>query len=196
MPELLLCCALQWRHSRLFCAFRCCLFLLQPCLLFNHLRSSAFSPFSSGFFHFCFFHTWQSPNFHTSPSSFFFINLCTSSHCISFPLTDGACGRNVVNSTVCCSSVCCSLNYYTSILFVLHKFRDFFFVAHFGGTILVFSARVGAVFCCCNFAFFSTPYVRPLSHLSLLGFVFFALRCHLFFILRSHPFFFINSCSF
>ena len=48
-----------------------------------------------------------------------------------------------------------------------------------------------------NFAFCSTTYVRPLSHLSLLSFVtfvFFTLRCHLFFILRCHLFFFINSC--
>ena len=33
-------------------------------------------------------------------------------------------------STVFCSTVCCSLNYYRSILFVLHKCRNFFCVAH------------------------------------------------------------------
>ena len=102
---------------------------------------------------------------------------------------------------LCCSTVCGSLNYYTctSILFVLHKCRNFFCVAHFGAAILVFSARFGAASCCCNFAFCSTTYVRPLSHLSLLAFVtfvFFTLRCHLFFILRCHLFFFINSCAF
>ena len=56
------------------------------------------------------------------------------------------------NSTVCFSTVCCSLNYYTSILFVLHKCRNFFSVAHFGAAIVVFSAGFGAAFCCFNFA--------------------------------------------
>ena len=92
----------------------------------------------------------------------------------------------------------CSLNYYTSIHFVLHKCRHFFCVAHFGAAILSFSARFGAALCCCNFAFCSTTYVRPLSHLSLLAFVtfdFFTLRCLLFFKLRCHLFLFINSCT-
>ena len=56
---------------------------------------------------------------------------------------------------------------------------------------LVFSELFGAASCCCNFAFCSTTYVRPLCHLSLLAFVtfvFFTFRCHLFF--------FINSCAF
>ena len=111
----------------------------------------------------------------------FFINSCTCSYCLSFFLPDEASVRNVVNCTVCCSTVCCSLNYYTSILFVLHKCRNFFSVAHFGATILPFSARFVAASYCCNFAFCSSTYVRPLSHLSLLGFgtfVFFTLRCH------------------
>ena len=85
-----------------------------------------------------------------------------------------------------------------SILFVLHKCRNFFSVAQFGAAILLFSARFGAAFCCCNFAFCSTTYVRPLSHLSLLAFVtfvFFTLRFDLFFIFRSHLFFFINWCA-
>ena len=99
---------------------------------------------------------------------FFFINSWVFSCCLSFLLPDEACGRNVVNSTVCCSTVCCSLNYYTSILFVLHKCRIFFSVAHFGGTIIVFSARFGAVFCCRNFAFFQPPTsVRFLTFLYL-----------------------------
>ena len=88
---------------------------------------------------------------------------------------------------------------YTSILFVLHKCRKFFFFADFGAAILVFSARFGAASCCCNFAFCSTTYVRPLSHLSLLAlvtFVFFTLRCHLFFIFRCHLFFFMNPSAF
>ena len=70
MPEFLLCCALGCSHSRLFCAPQCCLLLLQLCLLFNHLRSSAFSPFSTAFCHFCIFHTSLSPIFHTSLSPF------------------------------------------------------------------------------------------------------------------------------
>ena len=97
----------------------------------------------------------------------------------------------VDNSTVCCSTFCCSLNYYTSILFVLHKCRIFFSLPHFGAAILDFSARFGAASCCCNFPFCSTTYVRPLSHFSLLAFVtfvFFTLRSHLFFILRCHFF--------
>ena len=132
-------------------------------------------------------HNSLSPIFHTSLSPFFFINLCAFSYCLSFLLPDEASGRNVVNSTVCCSTVCCSLNYYTSILFMLQKCRSLFSVAHFGAAILVFSARFGAASCCCNFAFCSTTYVRPLSHLSLLAFATFAiftLRCHLFFIIR------------
>ena len=120
-------------------------------------------------------------------------NHCCSSVCLSFLLPDEACGQNVVNS-----SVCCSLNYYW-ILFVLHKCRTFFTVAHIHAAIVVFSARFGAAFCCFKFAFCWSNYVRPLSHLSLLcfvTFVFFTLRCRLFFILRCHPFFFINSCAF
>ena len=44
-----------------FCPLLCCLLLLPPCLLFNHLRSSAFSPFSTAFCHFCIIHTSLSP---------------------------------------------------------------------------------------------------------------------------------------
>ena len=176
MPEGLVCCALPCSHSRLFCALRCCLLLIQLCLLVNHLGSSAFSPFSTGFCHFCIFHTSLSPFFHTSLSPFFFINSCAISYCLSFLLPDEASGRNVVNSTVCCSTVCCStvccsLNYYTSILFVLHKCRIFFSLPHFGAAILVFSVLFGGASFCFNFAFCSTTYVRPLSHLSLLNFL-------------------------
>ena len=59
---------------------------------------------------------------------FFFINSCAFSFCLSFLLPDETSGRNVVNSSVCFSTVCCSLNYYTSISFVLHKCRNFFSV--------------------------------------------------------------------
>ena len=122
---------------------------------------------------------------------YFFINSCVFSYYLLFLLPVEACWRSVVNSTVCCSFVCCSLNYYTSILFVLHKFRNFFSVAHFLAAIVVFSVRFGAAFCCFNIAFFWSTYVRPLSHLCLLGFVtfvFFTLRCQLFFIFRCHLF--------
>ena len=158
-------------------------------LLLKHLRSSAFSTFFTGFCHFRIFHTSISAIFHTSLSPFVFINSCAFSYYLSFLLPDEACGWNVVNSTVCCSSVCCSLNYHTSILFVLHKSRSFFSVAHFSAAILVFSARFGAAFCCFNCAFCWSTYVRPLSHLSLLvfvTFVYFTLRSQLFFILRCH----------
>ena len=198
MPELLLCCAFPCSHSRLFCALRCCLLLLQLCLLFNHLRSSAFSPFSTGFCHFCIFHTSRSPIFHTSLSAFFFLKSRAFSYCLSFLLPDETSGRNVVNSTVCCCTVCGSLNFYTSILFLLRIYRNFFCVTHFRAALLVFSARFRAASCRCNFAFCSTTYVRTLSHLSLLAFVtfvFFTLHFHPFFILRSHLFFFINSCA-
>ena len=60
-------------------------------------------------------------------------------------------------------------------------------------------SRFGAASCSWNFAFCSSYYVRPLSHLSLLAFatfVFFTIRCHLFFIPRFHLFFFITSCAF
>ena len=55
MLELLLCCSLRCSHSRLFCAIRCCLLLLQLCLRFNHLRPSAFSSFSTVFLSFSYF---------------------------------------------------------------------------------------------------------------------------------------------
>ena len=123
---------------------------------------------------------------------FFFITSCDFSYCLSLLLPDEASGRNVVKSTVCSSTVCCSLNYYASILFVVHKCHNFFSVAHFSAAIVDFSARFCAASCCCNFAFCSTTYVRPLSNLSLpafVTFVFFTLRCHLFFILHCHSFF-------
>ena len=111
---------------------------------------------------------------------FLFKNSCAFSYYLSFILPDEDCGRNVVNSTVCCSSVCCSLTNYMSILFVLHECRNFFSVAHFGAAIVVFSGRFGAAAWCLNFAFCWNSYVLPLFHLSLLGFVtfvFFTLRC-------------------
>ena len=55
--------------------------------------------------------------------------------------------------------------------FVLDEYQNFFSFAHFRAAILVSSSRFGAAFYCFNFAFCSTTYVRPLSHLSLLGFV-------------------------
>ena len=106
---------------------------------------------------------------------FFFINSCALSYCLSLFLPDEASGRKAVNSTVCCSTVCCFLNYYTSILFVVDKFRNFFCTAHFRAAILVFYARVGAASFRCNLAFCSTTYVRQLFHLSLLAFVTFIL---------------------
>ena len=57
-------------------------------------------------------HLFFIPRFHL----FFFITSCALSYCLSFLLNDEASGRNVVNSTVCCSTVCCFLNYYASIL--------------------------------------------------------------------------------
>ena len=119
--------------------------LLQLCLLLKYLRSSTISPFFTGFCHFLFFHKSLSAIFHTWLSPFFFINSCAFSHYLSFLITDEASGRYVVNSTVCCSSVRCCLDYYTSILFVLHKCRKFFSVAHFGAAIVVVS---GALRCC------------------------------------------------
>ena len=129
---------------------------------------------------------------------FFFINSCGFSYSFSFFLPDEASVPNVVISTVCCPSVCCSLNYYMFLLSVEHKCPNSFFVAHFGAAILVFYASFGAACWCCNFAFCSSTYVRPLSHLSLMAFVtflFFTLRCHPLFVLRCHLFF-INSCAF
>ena len=148
MPELLLCCALLCSHSRLFCALRCCLLLPQLCLPFNHLRSSVFSPFSTGCCHFCIFTLRCHLFFILRCDLFFFINSCA--YCLSFLLPYESSGRNVVNFTVCCSTVCCSLNYYSSILFVLQKCQNFFCVAHFGAAILVFSARLGAASCLYN----------------------------------------------
>ena len=156
MPELRLSCALRVCHSRLFFALRCCLLLLQLCLLFNHLLSSAFLPLSTGFVTFVFFTLRCHLFFILRCHLIFFINSCAFSFCLSFPLHAAASGRNVVNSTVSGSTVCCSLNYYTSILSVLHKSRKFFCVAHFGAAILVFSARFRAASCFCNFGFCST----------------------------------------
>ena len=106
MPELLLCCLLRCSHCRLFCALRCGLLLLQLCLLFNHLGSSAFSPFSTGFFRFWIFHTSLSPNFHTSLSAFFSISFSAFWYYLSFLLPEEASGRNVVNTPACCYSDC------------------------------------------------------------------------------------------
>ena len=157
-----------------------------------------FLTFFTVFCHFGIFHTSLSGNFHISLSPFFYINSGGFSYYLSFLLPNKAWRRKMLNFTFCCSSVCCSLNYYTPILFVPHKCLNFFSVAHFCAAIVVFSAHFGAAFCCFNFAFFWSTYVRPLSHLSLLGFVtfvFFTLRCQLFFILRCQQVFFINSCA-
>ena len=195
MPELLLCCALWSSHSCHFSALKCWILLLKICLLFNHLRSSAFPPFSTCFCHFCFIHTSLSPFFLHKLMRFLilsFISLTWWSLGAKRRLSFFACFFTFLLNVITTSS---SLNYYTSILFVLHKCRNFFSVAHFGAAILVFPARLGAASYCCNCSFCSTTYVRPLSHLSLLAFVtfvFFTLRCHLFFILRCHLFFFIN----
>ena len=143
-----------------------------------------------------FFHTSLSPIFHSSLSPFFLHNSCAFSYCLSFLLPVQVSGRNVVNSTVNCSTVCCSLNYYRSILFVLHNCRDFP-VAHFGAAIL-FSACSVAASCCCHFAFCSTTNVFRLSHLSLLDFVtfvFFTIRSPIFHTSLS-PIFLHSSCAF
>ena len=149
MPELLLCCTLRCSHSRLLCALRCCLLLLQLCIHLKHLLSSTFHPFFTGFCHFrCQLFFVLVCHF------FFFINSCAFSYYLSYLPPDESCEscrQNVVNSTVCCS-----LNYYTSILFVLHKCGNFFIVAHFYAAIVVFSARSFAASCSCNFAFCST----------------------------------------
>ena len=57
IAELLLCFALRCSHSRLFCALGWSLLRLQLCVRFHHLRSSAFPPFATGFFHFRTIHT-------------------------------------------------------------------------------------------------------------------------------------------
>ena len=65
-----------------------------------------------------------------------------------------------------CTAGNVALNYYTSILFILHKCRNFFSVAHFGAAIVVFSARFSAEFYCFNLTFVaSPPFVRFLTFL-------------------------------
>ena len=81
--------------------------------------------------------------------------------------------------------------WFKSMRFVLDECQNFFSFAHFRAAIRVSSSRFGAAFYCFNFAFCSTSYVRPLYHLSLLGFVTFVIStlcCHLFSLLRSHRF--------
>ena len=146
-----------------------------------------------------YFPTSLSPTFHTSLSPFFLHKSMRFLLLASISPTLWSLLAKVVNSNVCCSSVCFSLNYYTTILFVLHKCRNFFSVAHFGAAIVVFSARFGAAFWCFNFAFCWSTYVRSLSHLCLLEFVtfvFFTLRCKVFFWFHCHLFFSITSCAF
>ena len=63
IPKLLLFWALRFIHSRLFCALRWCLLLLQLWLPFNHPRPSVFSPFSTVLCLFRVFHTALSPSF-------------------------------------------------------------------------------------------------------------------------------------
>ena len=171
MPELLLCCALRCSHCCLFCALRCCLLLRQLCFLLKHLCSSAFAPFFSGFCNFRIFHTSLSAIFHSSLSPFFLINLCVFSCYLSFLLPDEAVGGNFVNSTVCCSSVCFSLNYYTSILFVHHKCRDFFSVAHFCAAIVVFFLRASVL----SSAASTLPSVEAPSFVRFLTFLYWVL---------------------
>ena len=130
MPELLLCGALRCSHSRLLFALRCCLLLLKLCLLINHLRSSAFLSFSAGFFiTFVFFTLRCHLFFILRCHLFIFINSCAIPYYLSFLLPNEASGPNVVYSNVCCSTVCSSINNYTSIVFVLHKCRNLFSVA-------------------------------------------------------------------
>ena len=200
MPELLLCCALRCSHCRLFCTLRCCLLLLQLCLLLKQLRSSAFSPFFTGFCRFRNVHTSLAAIFLISLSPFFLHKLMRFLILSFNSLTWWSVWAKR------CQFYC--LLFYCLLFFIIrryfssiHECRNFFSVAHFCAAISDFSSRVGAAFYCSNFAhaFCSTTYGRAVSQLSLLGFVtfvFFTLRCHLFFLLRCHLFFFINSCSF
>ena len=194
MPELLLCGTLRCSHSRFFsarffAASCCCHLAFCSTTYVRPLSHLSLLPFVT----FVFF-TLRSYLLSILRSLlFFFINSCAFSYCLWFVLPDEASGRNVVNSTFCCSTVCCSLKYYTSILFVLHKCWNFFSVALFGAAILGFSARFGSATCGCNFAFCSPTYVRPLSHLSLLAFVtFFHTSLSPIFHTSLSPFFFIN----
>ena len=191
MQELLLFCALRCSHCRLFCARPCCFLLL-------HLAfcgSTYVRPLSRlsllCFVTFVFFTLRCLLFFILRFHLLLIINSCAFSNYLSFLLPDEASGRNVVNFIVCCSSVCISLKYYRSILFVLHKVLNFFSVLQFGAAVVVFSARYCAAFCCFTFAFCWSTYVRPPSHPSLLCFVTFV-----FFTLRCQVFFFINSCDF
>ena len=101
---------------------------------------------------------------------FFFINSCAFSYYLSFLLPDEAYVWNVVNFTVCCSTVCCSFNYYTSILFVLHEGRNFFSVAHFGAAIVVF-LRASVL----PPAAATLPWVPPLTFFRILTFLYWLL---------------------
>ena len=178
MPELFLWSTLQCSHSRLFRALRCCppaawslpsveapSFVRFLTYLYCVLSLSYFSHFAVSYFSY-------------SAVTFFFLHKLICFLMCIFHFS--------VNSVVCCS-----LNSYTSILFVLHKCQNFFSVAHFGAAIVVFSACFGAALCCLKFTSCWSTYVRPLSHLFILGFVpfvFFSLRCPLFIILRCHLF--------
>ena len=199
MRDLLVFCALLCSKYRLFAGFDA----VFCCFNFALCWSTYVRPLSHlsllGFVTFVFFTPRCQLFFIFRCHLFLFINSCAFSNYLSFLLPDEECWRNVVNSTVRCCSVCFSLHYYTSILFVLHKFRNFFSVAQFRAGILVFSARFGDAFCCFNFAFCWSTYVRPLCHLYFLDFVtfvFFTLRSQLFFIFRCNLFSFINSCVF
>ena len=156
MPELLVCCALQCSHSRLSArcgaVFCCCNFAFSSTTYvrpLSHLSLLAFVTF-------VFFTLRCHLFFKLRCHLFFFINSCAFSYCLSFLFPDEASWRNDVNSTVSSSTVSCSLNYYTSILFGLHKWRNFSCVAHLGAAIFVFSVRFGAASFCCNFSLCST----------------------------------------
>ena len=181
MPKLLICCALRCRQSPLFCALRCCLLLLQLCLVGNHLRSSAFSPFFT-----CFFVTFVF--FTLRCHLFLFIKSCALHYYLSFLLPDEACGRNVVNSTVCCSLnyvntfrprwmpellLCCALRCSHCRLFcALRSCLMLFQIC------LLRSSSFSPFFTgFCHFRNFYTS-LSPIFHTSL------------------SPFFFINSCAF
>ena len=135
MAELLICRAVRCSHCRLFFALRFFAFCSTTYVRrLSHLSLLAFVSFV--------FFTLRSHLFFLLRCHLFsFINSGAFSCYLSFVLPDEAFGRNVVNSTVCFSSVCSSLKYYTSIVFVLHKCRNFFSVAHFVAGIVVFSGQ-------------------------------------------------------
>ena len=124
MPDFLLCCAFRSSHCRFFLRASV---LPSAASTLPFVEAPTFVRFFTlpyfVFVTFVFLTLRIQLIFMRRSHLIFCINSCAYSNYLSFPLPDEASGRNVFNSTVCCSSVCCF-----SPLFYIFSFHLFFFI--------------------------------------------------------------------